>query len=903
MTRACHTAVRMATGDVFSDAEIDDLLNRMSDRARRAKAETPTASQRQALAEAAQALTREQLMASLIDKRLKIAADIARQGRRAKIDAMPDKMNGAERLNAFNVGSERQGLGTSSSVDAEARARQMSLWGPVQVGLDKQKGLIDRISNFWGVGEKDVDRKIAREMARINGAQGLEPTGDEGALHAARVFAKALDDAREMQNAQGAWTPKAEGYIARQSHDAAKVAGGLWRELAEVGREAKAKGLDVDWAAARLRAEARAFGAWRDFILPKLDPKTFDGLEHEDVPFTRWEDDAQEQRQLGRQRDLEAARALAARGVLKDPTDLRELMLHRVWMDIVTGRHAELSGADDLGDFRPSASLARSVSKARVLHFADPDAWVDYNAKYGRGTLFSAVMSQLERGARNAALMKAWGPAPEAAFEAEKTRLANEARAIGDAKSVKALDGSMVRARFEALNGRADTPDNMRLASTMRTIRGLEALTKLGSIVLSKATDLPMTGHTMARAGAGFLRGYGAFFGGVLRLGSEDAKRAADALDVGARSFASHLTAPYLASDGLPGWTSWATRLMYRINGFEWFNEGVRKGAAETYSRFLGQEAEHGWDALQQGTRETMERFGIGPADWEAARHGLEPAPDGRTYFTLDHLDQRSSSPQGASARINGDLKLKFATMIHNVIDDTVSEPRARERAGINRGTRAGTVWGEIARSFMQFKGFVNAIVGRHLIPAANGYAGYKPVALMAHFIIGSALAGWVSMNAKLIARGEVPKGLIGGDLGDTAKIWGAAMAQGGGLGLYGDFLFGEQARNGASFDWGSLGGPMISDSEQVAKLVMQVVHGGAVSTRTGRSQIPGELLHLGSQNIPLVNLWYTRLALDYLVLWRLQEAASPGFLQRYEERARTQQGATFFVHPTSAAH
>jgi hypothetical protein len=895
MTRACHIAVRSATGDVFSDEEIDDLLDRMTDRARRAGQAAPDGSAKEALAEAARQLTKEDLREALLLKRMTIASEIARQARRAKIDAMPEGMDGAKRLEAINVGSERQGRGTSSSVDAEGRARQMSLWGQVKRGIDAMPGLADRISNFWGVGERDVDRLIARELFRLNGGEGAEPTGDEGALHAARVFAKALDDSREMQNAQGAWIDKLPGYIARQSHDPGKVAGGMWRALGELGRRAQANGLKgLDWASARLAAERDAFGAWRDFIRPKLDERTFEGLEHEDVPFERWEDDAQEARQLGRRRDLAAARELAARQVLKDPADLRELFLHRVWMDIVTGRHAELSGASDLGDFRPPASMARTVSKARVLHFTGPDAWMDYSEKYGRGGLFSTVMRQLERGARNAALMKTWGPAPEPAFQAEIERLAGIARDRGDVRAVKALDGAMVKARFEAVNGRAETPDNMRLAQVARTIRGWEALTKLGSIVLSKATDFPMTGHTFARAGAGFLKGYEAAWQGVMRLGSADAKRAADALDVGARSFAGHIGSQYLASDGPPGWTGWATRLMYRINGFEWFNNGVRGGAAEMYSRLLGEQAEHPWAGLNQGVRETFERFGIEAKDWEAVRHGLEPAEDGRTYFTLDHLE--------AENRASADLRLKFATMIHNILDDTVSEPRARERSGMTRGTRAGTLLGELDRSFFQFKGFINTIVGRHLVPAARGYAGYSPVSLMAHFIIGSALAGYVSMTMKTISRGEVPKGLVGNGLADDARVWGASMAQGGGLGLYGDFLFGELNRNGSDFDWGQLGGPVLSDSETVAKIVRQAISGGAVNSVTGRSQIPGELVKLASQNTPLIDLWYTRLALDYLVYWRLQEAASPGYLQRYEERVREKEHSDFLVAPSSAA-
>ena len=42
--------------------------------------------------------------------------------------------------------------------------------------------------------------------------------------------------------------------------------------------------------------------------------------------------------------------------------------------------------------------------------------------------------------------------------------------------------------------------------------------------------------------------------------------------------------------------------------------------------------------------RETFERFGISPADWEIARAGLQPAADGQTYFTLDHLEQQAQA-------------------------------------------------------------------------------------------------------------------------------------------------------------------------------------------------------------------------------------------------------------------
>ena len=180
-------------------------------------------------------------------------------------------------------------------------------------------------------------------MARLNGDGSVEPTGDEGALHAARVFAKALDDARTMQNGVGAWigrqvpgaTSPARAMTAARSPAASGPS-----SAKSAAASPPAGSRSFDWANARFAqstAEASApFGEWRDFIRPRLDPKTFDGLEARrpvadgQVRRTRA---TQEQRQMARpaRRSTRCARrkTLAAKGIIKDPADLSpELMLH-----------------------------------------------------------------------------------------------------------------------------------------------------------------------------------------------------------------------------------------------------------------------------------------------------------------------------------------------------------------------------------------------------------------------------------------------------------------------------------------------------------------------------------------------------------------------------------------------
>lgn len=879
MTRRCIAAIHEATQKVFTDEEASDVVDRLVDRARQAKKADPTASEQAAVARAAGELTREEVMSALIAHRLRAASEVAKAYRQAKIDAMPKSMTPAKRLLAFYEGSERQGVGTSDSIDARARARVTTRLGLVKMGLDQMPGLTKRLSNFWLQGEKGLDYKIADEMARLTGDGSIEPTGDEGALHAARVLAKGLEDTRQAQNAVGGFIGKLEGYVAKQSHDPRKIAGGYYRELGEVARKLSKDGLkDVNWQEVRTRAAQRPWKIWRDYQLANLHPKTFEGLELEDV---------------NPKRAAEAA-GLHAAGMIDNPEDLRELMLYHAFADIITGNHEEMTGAADHADFRPPASLARDVSKARVFIYKNPRSWIDYNRKFGSGSLLRTVITQLERGEKNAELMRSLGPSPEAGHQGEISRLSAEARAAGAPHQIKDLTSSKVKAVFEGLTGRLNAPENLRLAATMSTLRRWEGLSKLGAIVLSKFTDVPLSGQVMARAGAKLLDGYKGSFSGILRLGGQDAKAAAESLHVGARSFAGHIGGQYSEADGALGWTSYMTRLLYRVNGFDWGNNGVRKGIAQAWSHHMGGEAGHAWDALQIGTRETMERFGIGAEDWEAARKGLPVASDGNRYFTLDHIEDIPDSKMSPAAK--SELKLRFLTMAHNIFDDSTSEPRLREQVAMAWGGKPGTAWGEVARSFSQMKGFLTAVAGRHVIPASRGYAGRTPVALLAHLFVATTIAGFFSMNAKLIAKGQAPRSPFNEDGTPNIQVWGAAMAQGAGLGIFGDFLVGEKNRNGLDFGFASAGGPLVSDAELLIKTIFQATHGHG-------DPLPGELTRLAVHNVPFSNLFYASLAFNYFVFWRLEEAVSPGYLRRFQRTVENQEDGHFIVSPTSAEH
>jgi hypothetical protein len=114
-------------------------------------------------------------------------------------------------------------------------------------------------------------------------------------------------------------------------------------------------------------------------------------------------------------------------------------------------------------------------------------------------------------------------------------------------------------------------------------------------------------------------------------------------------------------------------------------------------------------------------------------------------------------------------------------------------------------------------------------------------------------------------------------------------MAQGGGAGIYGDFLFGEASRLGGGF-LETLGGPTVGKLADAKRLFDAAKSGedvGAQSLRFAVSNTPGN------------NLFYTRMAADYLFLYELQEAMSPGYLRRMERRAEQERGQEWWLRPS----
>lgn len=230
------------------------------------------------------------------------------------------------------------------------------------------------------------------------------------------------------------------------------------------------------------------------------------------------------------------------------------------------------------------------------------------------------------------------------------------------------------------------------------------------------------------------------------------------------------------------------------------------------------------------------------------------------------------------------DLEMAMRRYFADEVGFGMLEPDEAVRRQMYFGVRSGTKLGEALRFLWQFKAFPLAFTDRVLGRAWYGGRGettadrlLNNAGHIGHLIAGLTVAGYMSMSAKDMLKGYEPRHP------DDAKGWGktisAAMVQGGGAGIFGDYLFGEANRFGGGVAETALG-PAIGSSFDLLNIWNRAREGDMKA---------GDTLNWVVGNTPFANLFYVKPALDYLVLNSLREAASPGYLGR-QERKRYQE-------------
>lgn len=838
----CIDEIRALAGDELSAQDVEEIATEVQRRAAAKKRADRLLSDADALIAAAEDVTADMRAAAMMEARNRAINVLVRKrneefvGAAVKAGLRPDQA-----VMALNVGINRYLPGGRLSVDARQKGMLSEFLGGLVADLEREK-LLEFLTRRLGLLGSDagvVDRDIARALWSIDDSGKATADLAPEIKRIAEIIHKHQEAVRLRTNRAGAFIRKMPGYIVRQSHDQAAIA--------RAGLE-----------------------QWTAFIRPLLDAeKTF--------------------------------------GV-KDP----EAFLKATYFALSSGEHIKSRGATDDLAFRGPGNLAKKLSEERVLNFKDADSWFAYNEKFGTKSMIEAVLGGMERGARDISLMETWGTNPEAEFKATIERHATANRDKPD--WVKRLRDAKLANQFAEVDGTTRQVNNITLAHVSSGVRAAESMAKLGGATISSITDLPTAAAELRWQGENLGSAYGGLLSEAVSGRSNAEARALSAeIGVGMEGVRDAILSRFGASDGVSGTMAKLQRLFFKLNLLSGWTDAVKTGAGRMMAWRAAQQTKRGWGGLDPRFRSAISQYGIDEPRWEVIRKAALRGDDSREYLTakaIRELPDDAFAGLGAKTerqtqRFRDELSTALQSFYSDRVDFAVVTPGARETAIIHQGTQRGTWVGEGLRFVMQFKAFPIAFATKVFGRDLGGYGireallqGKGDLLGLAHVIAGTTVMGMIALQAKELLKGKNPRDPFGGRWAET---WTAAFTQGGGLGIYGDFLLGENDRYGQDL-LSDLAGPtfgIVNDVSRIRAMLFRKAE-GAIEGQDTQGDIGASLLRLGVNNAPFVNLFYTRIALDYLVLYQLQEIASPGHLRRTEQRLKREQEQSFFVPPSS---
>lgn len=562
--------------------------------------------------------------------------------------------------------------------------------------------------------------------------------------------------------------------------------------------------------------------------------------------------------------------------------------------------HKTLS-TDGLSKIEPKfgqsgSSLADRQGQHRFLIFKDYASYKKYHAEFGEGTMFDALAGHMSNMAHEVAMLDVFGPNPNATKEWLKGIVNKQAAdldyAAGTTKHAEraAKRGVEFDRIFGLITGADAVLRNTILATGAGALRNLVGSALMGSAVFPAVpSDVYTRFHwkmlsrlPLARIGGGYLKTLV-----TTNKGNQQAAVAAGFLFESAVAL-NVATLRHLGGISGPSWTRVIYDKVIRSSLLNKWTEGVRWIHGLEFSGMLANQAKNSFDQIDPYLRKMFEQYQITPQMWDALRKVDAVEMGGMKLLRPNDL--RDGSAVGDA------LADKFMGMIFTERDNAIMTSSLRARAALRGEAKSGTVAGEILNSVAFLKNFPVTLMQLHQrraleLPTVAGRLAYAST-----LIAGLTVSYALGMQARQISQFKDPLPMWGEN---GWKTWGASLIGGGGLGIYGDFMFGNTNRFGNSFAQ-SLMGP----TWDVAGSGWNLARGNAAEAAMGEDTNFGrEGVNFLRRWVPGSNLWWARGVVQRLVFDNLAKMADPEAYHRFDQQVRrnqTQYNQGFWWRPGS---
>lgn len=656
----------------------------------------------------------------------------------------------------------------------------------------------------------------------------------------------------------------------------------------------------AEWLRQRFNAAGGAIGHLEKWGLPQVHDRA--ALLR--AGMARWIADITPRLDLGRMRHPLTGKAMTEADLAAS--------LEYIWRNIASdGWHAREATAQRTG----LGAVSGQRADHRFLHFKSADDWLAYQRDYGGGDPFQAMMDHVRGMARDIAAMEVLGPNPAAMLTYVQNFVTRQAalRAAGDPSATFAqrsrigrqleLGGSWARTAdpedyarsmvklsqdmWDKQRGADGAVVNDRIATVFGAVRNLNVASKLGGAALSAVTDLGFQQVARGFAGLPIARTYADVVDQFRAGPRREAAAAGIIVDTALHTLTTE--ARWAGTLQGPVWTQYLADRVIAWSGLSAWTQAGRNAFGLAMLATLRQHDHLAHAALPGALRRTLERYGIGPADWDALR-----ATRGHDHFIrpTDVMDAHRGTAHEAR-----ELGLRLAELVAMETENAVPQGTIRAQAAAYGGLKRGTVRDEMWRSAGQFKMFgisVAMLQAQRVMTTALEDGLWRGAGYMAALVITTTLYGGLAMQLKELEKGRDTRPMTGNH---AAKFWGGALLQGGGLGIYGDFLASEQNRMG-----GGVARTLAGPTADVMASVLSLTSGNIAELIRGEKTNAGrETVRFLGQNTPGGSLWYLRAAYERMILDRMQRIADPDAymaVRRQIQRQQREMGNDFWWRP-----
>ena len=544
--------------------------------------------------------------------------------------------------------------------------------------------------------------------------------------------------------------------------------------------------------------------------------------------------------------------------------------------------------------------LAEQFNLHRILEFKDPQSLMRYNSKYGHPNLAHAIFQNLEMFQKYITIGETMGygrvtikenptyrglpDQPE--FVRDTFNPALETRklflALKDSGKISSLEYSQLSAVLREVVGDNLVVGSPKMAALMQNYMAWQSMAVLGKSMFSSVSDIGSAAIMLHHQGLGPGQAYYGMIRNTLRQFTGNLPEAEKRLV---------FQALHTATDGtlMSNITKYSTGLktggilarganeMFHLSGLNGFTNALRNGYSYMSSNIMANNLAKNWDDLLPRYRRLLSGeegsgFNFTREDWENlqkigsfnAKLWKKDANKLENFITMDHVLER-----GKELKLKGVAKLadKLDNFFIQEARSAIPEAKIRDRA-ILFGNHDKGDWIDVSRRLaVMFRSYQSQLV-RNLWPRIIELGLPSVVHVVPYMGLG-----YTSITLKELVKGKEPPSF------DDPNLWVDAVVHSGLAPIVGDFLGGEYGRYNHEWDEAVLGFGY-SKFKGFGELMIGLYDGDKDASDVWRSL---------RYNTPFANLYFTEAAINYGLHYGMMESLEPGYLNRLEAQALSQ--------------